>query len=514
MKSKLKVCIVSAEMAPLAKVGGLADVASSLSRTLATMGHEVSVFLPMYGFINPHELGMKRVRLNGEVRVRLDNTKKPVGLWQYSMRGSKATYYFVENEWLLGRDGVYGDPETRLDYPDNAARFVFFSRAVLDLIKNLSLTFDVIHCNDHQTGLIPLLLKEEYAADKVFSKAATLFTIHNLGYQGVYEREVLAQAGLPEELAYPMGPLEFWGKVNYMKAAIVYSDLISTVSETYAKEIQSDPEYGCGLEGVLKARSEDLFGVLNGADYVSWNPSTDRYLPHKYGPSNLENKAKNKLNLIAKHKLTGLTSESFLMGIVSRLADQKGLNLLASIIEELLAMDVGLAVLGTGQQKYHDFFTELKEKYPGRVSVSLTFNEKLAHLIEAASDVFLMPSRYEPCGLNQMYSMRYGTIPIVRYTGGLADTVKPFDAATLQGTGFVFHDYSAAAFRDAVATAYEVFQNKEQWSTLMRNAMQQDFSWKRAAKGYEELYKKAVGKSSGSPFSEWVCSVSGKRSGL
>ncbi len=511
MKTKFKVCIVSAELAPLAKVGGLADVVSSLSRTLASMGHEVSVFVPRYGFMKAKELGMKKVSLNGEVRVRMGTEGKPVQLWRHSVRGSKAAYYFVENEWLLGRDGIYGDPETRMDYPDNAVRFAFFSRAVLELIKNLGLVYDVIHCNDHQTGLIPLMMREEYASEKVFAGTGTLFTIHNLGYQGVYPREVLAQTGLPEELSYSMGPLEYWGKVNYMKAAIVYSDIISTVSETYAKEIQGDSEYGGGLEGVLRARSEDLFGVINGADYVSWNPSTDRHIPQKYSLASVKDKMKNKLHLIQKHKLSDLTEASMLMGIVSRLADQKGFDLLCSVVEELLAMDVGLVVLGTGQQQYHDFFTELKKKYPGKVSVSLAFDDRLAHLIEAASDVFLMPSKYEPCGLNQMYSMRYGTIPVVRSTGGLADTVQPFNAATGEGTGFVFHDYSGPALLDAVGSAYSVFQNKGQWAMLMKNAMQEDFSWKRAAKGYEELYRKAMGKKCSAPFAEWVCSVSGDR---
>ncbi len=510
MKTKFKVCIVSAEMAPFAKVGGLADVANSLSRTLASMGHEVSVFVPRYGFLDAQDMGMKKVKLNGEVRVRLGNDTKSVELWQCSLRGSKATIYLVANDYLLGRNGVYGDPETRYDYADNALRFAFFSRAVLEIIKNLSLRYDVIHVNDHQTGLIPLLMKEEYASEKTLASTATLFTIHNLGYQGVYPREMLAEAGLPEQLAYAMGPLEFWGKVNFMKAAIVYADLISTVSETYAKEIQTSEEYGCGLEGVLKARSEDLFGVLNGADYVAWNPSTDRYLPYKYGLANPKDKVKNKLHFIEKHKLGELTEKSFLMGIVSRLADQKGFDLLEAVADDLMTMDAGLAVLGTGQQRYHDFFTRLQERYPGKVSVSLDFNEKLAHVIEAASDVFLMPSRYEPCGLNQMYSMRYGTVPIVRFTGGLADTVKPYNSTTGEGTGFVFHDYSTAALMDAVGTAYGVFQNKQQWEGLVRNAMQQDFSWKRAAKGYEELYKRAVGKKCSAPFADWVCSVSEK----
>jgi starch synthase len=457
MKAKLRVCIVSAEMIPFAKVGGLADVVGSLSKTLASMGHDVSVFLPRYASVGSKEFGLKKVRFNGRLAVTLGTQEKKIDVWECVAKGSRARVYFVGNESLFGRDGIYTDPKTREDYPDNGQRFTFFSKAVLEVIKSLSLHFDVIHCNDHQTGLIPLFLREEYSGEKVLASAATLFTIHNLGYQGVYPLESAAQTGLPEELAYPMGPLEFWGKLNFMKAAIVYADLISTVSETYAKEIQTSEEYGFGLQGVLTARTEDLFGVINGVDYTAWNPSKDKYVPYKYSPGYMGNKIKNKMHLIEQQGLTGLTQNSFLIGIVSRLADQKGFDLLEAVSEEMLSLDVGLVMLGTGQQKYHDFFSQLKSRYPGKVSLTLEFNEKMAHLIEAASDAFLMPSRYEPCGLNQMYSMRYGTIPVVRLTGGLADTVKEFDPTSGTGTGFVFQDYSAAALMEVVRRAYATF---------------------------------------------------------
>lgn len=507
MKTKLRLCIVSAEMIPFAKVGGLADVVGSLSKVLASMGHDVSVFLPKYASIESKDFGLKKVRFNGQVAVRLGPDEKRIDVWECALKGSRAKVYFVGNESLFGRDGIYTDPKTREDYPDNGQRFTFFSKAVLEVIKNLSLRFDVIHCNDHQTGLIPLFLRGEYSGEKIFANTATLFTIHNLGYQGVYPRDIIAQTGLPEDLVYPMGPLEFWGKLNFMKAAIVYADLISTVSETYAKEIQTGEEYGFGLQGVLTARTEDLFGVLNGVDYTVWNPSKDRYIPYKYGSGDTGNKIRNKMHLIEKQKLTGVSQNSFLVGIVSRLADQKGFDLLEDVSEEMLSLDIGMVILGTGQQKYHDFFSQLKAKHPGNVSLTLDFSEKLAHLIEAASDAFLMPSRYEPCGLNQMYSMRYGTIPVVRFTGGLADTVKEFDPASGKGTGFVFHEYSAAALMDAVRRAYGTFQNKEQWGAVIKNAMEEDLSWKRAAKGYVELYRKAIAKKCSAPFADWVSSM-------
>jgi starch synthase len=507
MKRKFKISIASAEMVPFAKVGGLADVIGSLSKTLAVMGHEVRVFLPRYGFLKSREYGLRKVRARGHMSVDIAGEEREISLWQAQVKGSRAKIYFVGNDSLFGREGIYGDPVTHEDYEDNAVRFTFFSKAVLEVHRNLALETDVFHCNDHQTALVPMFLRRDYSEEKLLENAGVLFTIHNLGYQGVYPIEMLAQTGLPEELVYPMGPLEFWGKLNFMKGAIVYADVISTVSETYAKEIQSSDEYGFGLEGTLKARSQDVFGVLNGADYTAWNPARDKHIPYRYGPANLEGKLKNKLHLIQKEKLGQLSERSFLIGMVSRLADQKGFDLLQSIAEQILAKDIGLVLLGTGQPKYHEYFTELKSKYPGKVSVNLEFNDELAHLIEAASDAFLMPSKYEPCGLNQMYSMKYGTIPIVRSTGGLADTVEEFDPVSGTGTGFVFHGYTPTALMDAVTKGYDTFQDRAQWAGLVKNAMAADFSWRRSARGYVELYKRAIARKTSAPFSDWVLSM-------
>ncbi|UCF79368.1 MAG: glycogen synthase [Candidatus Eiseniibacteriota bacterium] len=504
MKRKFKISIASAEMVPFAKVGGLGDVVGSLSKKLATMGHEVRVFLPRYGSIKAKEHGLRKVRLPEGMSLNIGGVEGEILLWQSRAKGSSAKVYFVGNDHLFSREGIYGDPVTHEDYQDNGLRFTFFCKAILELHKALGLETDVLHCNDHQTALIPLLLRRDYSGEPTLSNAGTLFTIHNMGYQGVYPLDILEQTGLPEDLAYPMGPLEFWGKLNFMKSAIVYSDVISTVSETYAKEIQSGEEFGFGLEGSLKARSEDLFGVLNGVDYTAWNPARDRHIPHKYSASDWGGKLKNKLYLIEKEKLTQLSEKSFLLGVVSRLADQKGFDLLQSIVEEMLSKDLGLVLLGAGQQKYHEYFLALRSKYPGKVSVSLKFSEKLAHLIEAASDAFLMPSKYEPCGLNQMYSMKYGSIPIVRYTGGLADTVEEFEPASGSGTGFVFHGYTPAALMEAVTRAYDTYQDKQQWSRLVKNAMEADFSWRRSAQGYVELYKRAIERKTSGPFASWV----------
>ncbi len=509
MKRKFRISMASAEMVPFAKVGGLADVVGSLSKRLAAMGHEVRVFLPRYGFLKSKEYGLKKMKTGKKMYVDIGGTQREIELWQADIKGSRAKIYFIDNDVLFKRDGIYGDPVTHEDYDDNGIRFAFFSKAILEVHKSLALETDVLHCNDHQTALIPLFLRREYSEERILSKTGSLFTIHNLGYQGVYPIEMVTEAGLPEDLVYPMGPLEFWGKLNFMKGGIVYADVISTVSETYAKEIQSSDEYGFGLEGTLKARSEDLFGVLNGADYTAWNPARDRHIPYKYTSANLVGKLKNKLHLIEKQKLGQLSESSFLVGIVSRLADQKGFDLLQAIAEQMLAKDLGLVILGTGQQKYHEYFSGLAAKYPGKVSVNLEFNDKMAHLIEAACDAFLMPSKYEPCGLNQMYSMKYGTVPIVRFTGGLADTVEEFDPVCGSGTGFVFHGYTPAALMEAVTRGYDTFQDREQWALLVKNAMATDFSWRRSAKEYVELYRRAVGKKTSAPFANWVCSLAG-----
>ncbi|MCI0405719.1 MAG: glycogen/starch synthase, partial [candidate division Zixibacteria bacterium] len=318
------------------------------------------------------------------------------------------------------------------------------------------------------------------------------FTIHNVAYQGHFPKETFFKLGINPHLFYPASPFEFWGKVNFMKIGISYADIINTVSERYAVEIQSDPEFGHGLEGVLRERNADLFGIINGIDYDDWNPEKDGLIPIRYGPRTLEKKKKNKEALLKKCGLSGVTDP--LLGMITRLVDQKGLDLFAEIADDLLALKVKMVVLGTGDERYHELFKELEKKYPKKIKAFLTFDNKLAHGIEAGSDLFLMPSRYEPCGLNQLYSLKYGTVPVVRETGGLADTVEPADEKGERGTGFVFTHYDSGEFFDSLKKALSLYGNKAAWKKLQLRGMEKDFSWHASAVKYLDLYQKALAK--------------------
>jgi starch synthase len=348
----------------------------------------------------------------------------------------------------------------------------------------------VIHCNEWQTALVCAYLKTLYQADLFFAQTGTLFSIHNLAYQGVFRRESFLKLGLLQDLYYPMSPFEFFGKVNFLKTGIHYSDLINTVSQAYAKEIQT-AEYGCGLEGVLKARSSDLYGIVNGVDYSEWSPEQDKLIPAQYGPANLTPKFTNKRILFKECGFFMKRINWPALGMISRLADQKGFDLLAEIAGDLLKRDLVLVILGTGDVRYEKLLKQLEAKYPDRLKAFITFDERLAHLIEAGCDLFLMPSRYEPCGLNQLYSLKYGTVPVVRSTGGLADTIQDFDDDG-KGTGFSFKEYSSKEFLNAIERALTVYRDKTMWKILQKNGMSRDFSWQRSAEKYVELYRLAV----------------------
>jgi starch synthase len=398
--------------------------------------------------------------------------------------------YFLDNDRFYARRGIYTVPETGKAFPDEDERTIFFNRAVLAAIKALDLHPDVIHCNDFHSGLIPAYLKLEVQNDPHFAGAATVFSIHNLAYQGLFGPEFMLKAGLKSSLFSPMGPFEFWGRVNLMKVAISYADMISTVSRTYAEEITSTEEYGCGLEGVLRSRKADLVGILNGIDTDVWDPAEDTLLPVTFTTAALGGKGQNRAELLKAFSLPQ-TGAGPVIGMISRLVDQKGFDILAEGFEALMALGVNLVVLGTGQEKYHELYGSLAKKYPKQFGLKLEFNDRLAHLIEGGSDFFLMPSRYEPCGLNQMYSLRYGTIPIVRGTGGLLDTISEIDGTGESGNGFVFREYSPAALLDAVRRAVEFYRDKNALRKVRRRIMREDHSWRRSAKEYGELYERA-----------------------
>jgi starch synthase len=485
MPEKMKVLLVTAEAFPFAKVGGLADVAGSLPEPLNDLNIDIRVILPLYDAIDRAKFGIEYCGV--ETSVTLGERHIKAKLWASVFPGTQIPAYFVECPEYYGRPGIYTDPATGEAYPDDGERFVFFSKAVLELVKFLGWKPDIIHCNDYQTGIIPALVKLRDPDDDT----GFLYSIHNLAYQGRFGREIIDLIGVGHDKFYPMGDFEFHGEVNFMKIGILYSDVINTVSPTYAQEIQSTSEYGYGLEGVLSARTNRLFGILNGIDQKVWNPKIDPDLPANYSKKDKSGKTTCKVEL---QKEVGLPEkpDSPLIGIISRLADQKGFDILIPILDEILKRDVMIVLLGTGKKEYEAAFEAASAKHPDKMAAIIGFKGALSHRIEAGSDMFLMPSRYEPCGLNQMYSMAYGTVPVVRKTGGLADTVTPADLTANSGTGFVFERYTSEELLKTIDSALEAYSDKKGWEKLMDRCMEFDSSWGASADKYIGLYRQAV----------------------
>ncbi len=479
----LKIVFAASEAAPLAKTGGLADVAGALPAALKELGCEVSSFMPFY-----REVALSGVATEPTgVRVKVPLGVRTITSEVFRTKGAGPTTYLIKRDEFFDRTYLYGTPEG--DYFDNLERYAFFSRAVIEAVKGLGIRPDIIHANDWQTGLIPAYLKDLYKTDKRFSKTSTVFTVHNAAYQGLFPAGLYGELGLGTGLLSAEG-LEAWGKINLLKAGAAFSDIITTVSPGYSAELQT-PELGCGLEGLFKKRNADLFGVLNGVDYGQWNPETDLLIPANYRPADMSGKSLCRKKLLKAFGLK-IGSETPVIGMVSRLVEQKGFDILIGAMPRIMKMDTGFVILGSGNKKYEKRLTAAAEKYPDRLGVKTIFDNKLAHLIEAGSDIFLMPSRYEPCGLNQIYSLKYGTIPVVRATGGLKDTVRGFPSQ--RATGFKFEDYSAQALAGKLKEALTLFRDKKAWAALMDNAMAEDFSWESSARRYMEIYKSALKK--------------------
>jgi starch synthase len=500
-KSKLKILIATPEAVPFAKTGGLADVTGSLPKALSSLGHQVKVILPKYKMVDKRLPDGTSAYHFEEVEANLPDIpigqeKQKIRLNRCQLPDFEIEFLFVVNDKYYDRDELYRDRTTGFDYTDNAERFILFARGTLEVLKTLAWQPDIIHANDWQSALIPAYLRTLYAGDPFFAGTSTVLSVHNIAYQGNFPKDTFAKMGLAKDLFYPTSPFEFWGNVNFLKVGASYADVLSTVSERYAVEIQSSSEFGFGLEGVLRTRNPDLYGIVNGIDYQEWSPEKDKFIPYRYSKENLSGKNKNKETLLEKCSLPKTRKNVPLIGIVSRLADQKGFDILAEISDELLSLDLQMVILGTGEERYHKLFKQMAKKYPRKISVNLLFDNALAHLIEAGSDMFLMPSRYEPCGLNQLYSLKYGTVPIVRETGGLADTIQDYRPKSGEGTGFVFKNYDSAELLEAVRRALQVYQDKDVWARLMKNGMQKDFSWQASARKYEELYQKALEKQS------------------
>ncbi|MDG1874794.1 MAG: glycogen synthase GlgA [Mariniblastus sp.] len=491
----MKILLASSEVVPFAKTGGLADVAGALPRALEKLGHEVTVFMPAYESISKSEFNVEPTGI--ELRIPIGHEIQSGQLLRSQLPDSNISVYLIEHAHYFGRSGLYG--ENGNDYLDNCERFTFFSRGVLESLRSLGSSPDLIHVNDWQTGLIPALIKCELSEHPLFREMASVITVHNLAYQGLFDYEKMAVTGLDPKY-FNWQQMEFYQKLNLLKTGLVFSDAISTVSPTYAKEIQG-AEQGCGLEGVLKNRAHRLTGILNGIDGDEWNPNTDQFLPVNFNSqfdlrSGNAGKAKCKHELQIESKLEPNPNVP-LIGIVGRLASQKGWSLILPVLRQWLeSVEAQWVILGTGDPDYHHVLSTLHRSYPTKLALTLGFSNEYAHRIEAGSDMFVMPSQYEPCGLNQMYSMAYGTIPIVRHTGGLADTVINVSPETLENktaTGFSFEDFSVGALDNAITRAVRMYyENRPTWNQLIQTGMNRDWSWNASAKRYEELYRKAI----------------------
>jgi len=487
---KLKILFVTSEVVPFVKTGGLADVSAALPQTLAELGHEVRIVVPKYGAVDDRKFKIHEVVRLKDIQINIAGKEVIFSLKSCFLPGPKirVQIYFLDNQEYFGsRNSLYDDPMTGKEYSDNDERFITLNRAVFELIIKLGWIPDIIHCNDWQCGLIPAYLKTIYKDEENFDKFKTLFTIHNLAYQGEFSKSMFKKTGLPDNLNSPQGILHK-GKVNFMKSGLLFADTINTVSETYANEIRTDNKIGSGLKDILAKRKGDLFGIINGIDTKVWNPDKDKHLPKKYSIKNVEQKVVNKQALAEKFGFD-FNEDTPIIGLISRLYDSKGIDLVEKIIPSLLKLDLQMIVLGTGDKKYHNIFEQLARKHSDKFACYLGFNDDLAHLIEGGADILLMPSKYEPCGLNQMYSLNYGTIPVVRQTGGLADTVEKFNEKTKTGTGFVFQKYNASEFLSEIKRALKVYKDKDTWEKIVRSGMKEDFSWNSSAKKYIDLYK-------------------------
>jgi starch synthase len=478
---ELKVLFVSPEVVPFAKSGGLADVAGSLPPALKRLGVDIRIVMPFYRSVKEGDFKSNVVK---------EKLAIPIGKQMINARARETRnfedvpVYFLESEELFDRPNLYGSYMG--DYYDNLERFTLLSRGALELSLYLNFIPDIVHCHDWQTGIIPALLKGPYSKATKFDHTSTIFTIHNMGYQGNFPKEKLTATGLPvADFFHPEG-LEYWGNISLLKSGIVYGDVITTVSPTYAQEIQT-PEYGVGMEGVLQKRKEVIKGIINGVDYSIWNPETDPHIEINYAILNMAGKKKCKEALIKEMKLKKLYKNKPLIGIISRLDLQKGFDLLLSSLDRIMEMDIALILLGSGDPEMEKAFSKAAYKYKGKIGLETGFNNPLAHRIMAGADLFLIPSRYEPCGLTQMYALKYGTVPIVRATGGLNDTINDFDGE--KGNGFKFHGYEPSSLLKAIEKAVTLFQDKTKWKKLMSNGMKEDFSWERSARRYLELYE-------------------------
>ncbi|REJ84434.1 MAG: glycogen synthase GlgA [Planctomycetota bacterium] len=487
----MRILIATSEAVPFAKTGGLADVATGLARSLGDLGHEVTLVLPYHRRFVPAEIPVEETGTS--VSIRMDERDVSAEIWRARLANTPVDVLLIDQPAYFDRGGLY--TESGVDYGDNCERYAFFSRAVMEAARKLELSPDVIHANDWQTGLIPALLEAKYRQTPTFSKTASIITVHNLAFQGRFPGWCMKYTGLDWKY-FNWLQMEFWGDLNLLKTGIVFAQKVTTVSPTYAREI-CQPEFGCGLDTVLASRSEDLVGILNGVDTSEWNPSVDRHIPQRYSAGSWKaGKAACKREL---QRESGLPERPDvpLFGMISRLTDQKGLDLIADVADDFLRNDVQIAFLGTGEAHCEQLVRSLALRAPDKVSAVIGFDEQLAHRIEAGADIYLMPSRFEPCGLNQQYSMAYGTIPIVHAVGGLADSVVDASGPNLmhgRATGFVFHDYAAGPFAGKIRESLRLYDARPTRQSVVEAGMKRDCSWERSAAEYLDVYRGALEK--------------------
>jgi len=485
--ARFNILYLSSEVSPFVKVGGLADVASTFPKVLKDQNHDIRVFLPKYKAIRDRKFNLREVIRLREIKVPFGKETHTVSVKSGFIPNSKVQAYFLEYKPFFERADIYVDPNTGEGWNDNYLRFAFFSKAAFEMLKVLFWQPDIIHCNDWQSALTPHYLKTVYKDDPFFKDVRTVLTLHNLAYQGLFD------ASVAKEICEESIPFDeqhsgwFHGRFNFLKAGILTADILTTVSPNYAEEITGSNEYGYGLEDALTSRKDHLFGIVNGINTEEWNPQTDNYLTANYTAEDLSPKQKNRTTLIDMLKLNA-SAKTMIIGIISRLVIQKGMDLLLGAGNRLMELPICLIILGKGQPEIEKGLKKLADRFPGRISFTSSFNNKLAHQIEAGADAFLMPSIYEPCGLNQIYSQRYGTVPIVRRTGGLLDTVIEFNSKTGEGTGFFFKEKTPEALLNAVQRAYKCFQKPELWKKIARNGMSQDFSWEHSVEQYLQVY--------------------------
>jgi starch synthase len=480
----MKIFLACAELAPLAKTGGLADVTAALSAYFVSAGQDIRVLMPFYASLDLAGLEIEIVPELQEMELQLGDRLFKYWIVKAGSDGPGPDIYLLQCPELFGGDELYSGPDEHL-------RFVLLSRAALEMCQNLEFSPDIFHCHDWHTALVPIYLKTLYSWDKMFSGTRSVLTIHNIGYQGVFGSELLDDMGLSGFTSLlEQADLEE-GRINFLKTGVMHADLLTTVSPTYSREIL-EPEYGMGIEQQLRSRDGSVVGILNGVDYAEWNPETDPLIPFRYSSRDLSGKEKNKQALMEEMGLDYKFDQP-LAGMITRLTYQKGIDLVQQVLPDVLSSrELSVAVLGSGESEHEQFFHWLQAEYPGRVSYYDGFNNQLAHRIEAGSDLFLMPSRYEPCGLNQMYSLRYGTVPVVRATGGLADSVQHFDATSGTGTGVSFHDYDANGLRWALHTALDLYANKHAWKKIAYNGMAKDYSWSEQGRIYVERFRRLI----------------------